>query len=63
MSTNGSSILAGAYWGEWRKGREGVKANTNLSLGRSGPSIVNMEEAAFGAVALSHSLKGEEGPS
>lgn len=35
--------------------------STNLSLGSSGPSIVNREDEAFGAAALNHSLKGEEG--
>lgn len=38
-----------------------MKVHLNLSLGSSGPSIVNREDEAFGAAALNHSLKGEEG--
>lgn len=65
MSTNGSLIwflnisCAIGCWGVWRKGKEAIKAHTNLSLGRSGSSIVNTEDEAFGAAALNHSLKGE----
>lgn len=38
-----------------------MKAHPNLSLGSSGPFIVNRKDEAFGAAALNHSLKGGEG--
>lgn len=45
----------------WRKGKEGIKAHTNLGLVRSGPSIVDTEDEASAAAALNPSLKREEG--
>lgn len=60
VENNVALNFAVEYCRVWGKGKVAIKAHTNLSLGKSGPSIANTEDEALGVAALNHSTKGEE---